>query len=94
MVAFSRRRCATSCSQSQGDLEAFAPVTPTFDEVLEIRAGRAGMVRDFLTAVTPDELAASRSNPSTPRPRDRRFDPVTWGPGTLTGANNPLAREV
>ena len=53
-------------TQSQGELESFATVTPSFDEVLEVRAGRAGMVRDFLATVTPEELAASRRNPHNP----------------------------
>ncbi|WP_439656899.1 DinB family protein [Lentzea sp. HUAS TT2] len=53
-------------TQSQGELESFATVTPSFDEVLEVRAGRTGMVRDFLATVTPEELAASRRNPHNP----------------------------
>lgn len=53
-------------TQSEGELESFATVTPSFDEVLEVRAGRAGMVRDFLATVTPEELAASRRNPHNP----------------------------
>jgi hypothetical protein len=37
--------------------------TPSYDEVLEARADRVAMVRDFLATVTPDELAAERRNP-------------------------------
>lgn len=37
--------------------------TPTFDEVLEARAGRVEMVRAYLATVTPDELAETRSDP-------------------------------
>jgi len=36
---------------------------PSFDVVLEVRAGRIAMVRDFLAAVTPELLASSRPNP-------------------------------
>ena len=42
-----------------GDADAHA-------EVLEVRTGRVAMVRDFLAAVTPDELAAPRRNPHDP----------------------------
>jgi DinB family protein/pentapeptide repeat protein len=37
-----------------------------YAEVLEVRAGRVAMVRDFLATVTPDELAAQRGNPHAP----------------------------
>ena len=49
------------------DLSVFATVPPTYAEVLEVRAGRVGMVRDFLATVTPDVLAAPRKNPHDPR---------------------------
>jgi hypothetical protein len=48
------------------DLSIFTPVTPSYTEVLEVRAGRVGMVRDFLATITSDELAATRKNPWTP----------------------------
>jgi hypothetical protein len=48
------------------DLSTFTPVTPSYAEVLEVRAGRVAMVRDFLAAVTSDELAAPRKNPWAP----------------------------
>ncbi len=41
----------------------FATATPSYAEVLEARAGRLAMVRDFLVTVTPDVLAATRKNP-------------------------------
>ena len=54
------------------DMSIFTTVTPSYAEVLEVRAGRVAMVRDFLATVTPDELAATRSEsrrpPSTRRP--------------------------
>jgi hypothetical protein len=40
--------------------------TPPYDEVLDVRAGRVAMVRDFIATVTPDELAATRRNPHNP----------------------------
>jgi len=48
------------------DTSIFAAVTPSYAEVLEARAGRVAMVRDFLATVTPDELAATRKNPWDP----------------------------
>jgi hypothetical protein len=48
------------------DRAAFATEAPTYAQVLEARAGRVEMVRDFLATVTADELAATRSNPHAP----------------------------
>ncbi len=48
------------------DMSIFATVTPSYAEVLEVRAGRVAMVRDFLATVTSDELAATRKNPHAP----------------------------
>jgi hypothetical protein len=48
------------------DMSIFTTVTPPYAEVLEVRAGRVGMVRDFLATVTSDELAATRTNPWSP----------------------------
>jgi DinB superfamily/Pentapeptide repeats (8 copies) len=48
------------------DLSIFTTVTPSYAEVLEVRAGRVAMVRDFLATVTSDELAATRKNPWDP----------------------------
>jgi DinB family protein/pentapeptide repeat protein len=45
------------------DMSIFTTVTPSYAEVLDVRAGRVAMVRDFLATVTPDELAATRQNP-------------------------------
>ena len=45
------------------DMSVFAEAAPSYDEVLEARAGRVAMVRDFLATVTPDELAVTRRNP-------------------------------
>jgi len=48
------------------DLSVFTTVTPSYAEVLEVRAGRVAMVRDFLATATSEELAASRRNPWSP----------------------------
>ena len=48
------------------DLSMFTTVVPPYAEVLEVRAGRVAMVRDFLATVTPDALAEARSNPHAP----------------------------
>jgi hypothetical protein len=40
-----------------------ADATPTYEEVLSARAGRVAMVREYLAAVTPEELASTRANP-------------------------------
>jgi uncharacterized protein YjbI with pentapeptide repeats len=48
------------------DMSIFTTVTPSYADVLEVRAGRVAMVRDFLATVTSDELAATRANPWDP----------------------------
>jgi hypothetical protein len=48
------------------DMSVFTTVTPSYAEVLEVRAGRVAMVRDFLAAVTAAELAETRKNPWDP----------------------------
>jgi hypothetical protein len=48
------------------DMSIFATVTPSYSEVLEARAGRMAMVREFLASATPAELAATRMNPHDP----------------------------
>ena len=48
------------------DMPVFPAVTPSYAEVLEVRAGRVAMVRDFLAAVTPDVLAMPRNSPHDP----------------------------
>lgn len=48
------------------DTAVFATATPSYAEVLEVRAGRVAMVRDLLATVTSDELAAARRNPHDP----------------------------
>ncbi|MGI8867556.1 MAG: DinB family protein [Mycobacteriales bacterium] len=48
------------------DVSIFTTSAPSYDEVLEARAGRVALVRDFLAGVTADELAAARKNPHAP----------------------------
>jgi len=48
------------------DMSIFTTVTPSYTEVLEVRADRVAMVRDFLAGVTSDELATTHRNPHDP----------------------------
>jgi len=47
------------------DMSVFATLAPSYAEVLEVRAGRVAMVRDFIATVTSDDLTATRKNPWT-----------------------------
>ena len=47
-------------------VSTFTTVTPSYAEVLEVRAGRVTMVRDFLATVTSEVLGATRRNPHAP----------------------------
>jgi hypothetical protein len=48
------------------EMSIFTTVNPSYAEVLDVRAGRVAMVRDFLATVTTDELARPRDNPWNP----------------------------
>ena len=48
------------------DMSILTTVTPSYAEVLEVRAGRVAMVSDFLATVSPDLLASTRRNPHDP----------------------------
>jgi len=48
------------------DMSIFMPEAPSYAEVLEVRAGRVAMVRDFLNTATAADLATTRSNPWAP----------------------------
>jgi hypothetical protein len=48
------------------DMSMFSTVTPSYADVLEARAGRVAMVRDFIATATPDALAETRKNPHVP----------------------------
>jgi len=53
-------------SESGFDMSVFTKGTPSYAEVLEARAERVAMVRDFLATATADDLAATRKNPHAP----------------------------
>ncbi|MEU4159983.1 DinB family protein [Actinoplanes sp. NPDC026670] len=48
------------------DTSVFVTTTPAYAEVLQARAGRVAMVRDFLATVTPDTLGESHTDPWSP----------------------------
>ncbi|MEI8412089.1 MULTISPECIES: DinB family protein [unclassified Kribbella] len=48
------------------DMSVFTTTKPSYAEVLDVRAGRVAMVRDFLATVTPEVLAETRRNPHSP----------------------------
>jgi hypothetical protein len=49
------------------DASVFALASPSFEEVLEARAGRQAMVRDVIAGLAADDLSAPRRNPHDPR---------------------------
>lgn len=49
------------------DPAVFSVTDPGWAEVLQVRAGRVGMVRDFLRDVTPEVLDEPRGNPWAPQ---------------------------
>ncbi|MGZ5405771.1 MAG: DinB family protein, partial [Nocardioides sp.] len=54
-------------AEDEQDQSVFTTTTPSYAEVLEARAGRVALVRDFLATVTPAELAVVRKNPHAPQ---------------------------
>jgi DinB family protein len=56
------------------DMSVFTTETPTYAEVLDARAGRVAMMRDFLDGVTGDELAVPRRNPHDPDYQETTLD--------------------
>ncbi|HEX6149807.1 DinB family protein [Nocardioides sp.] len=48
------------------DMSVFSTASPSYADVLEVRAGRVAMVREFLASVTPDQLAETRRHPGDP----------------------------
>jgi hypothetical protein len=48
------------------DESVFSLETPSFGDVIEVRAERQMMVREFLAGVAPEELARPRKNPHAP----------------------------
>jgi hypothetical protein len=55
-----------SLADEDFDMSVLSAETPSYAEVLEVRAERLAMVRDFLDSVTPDDLAAKHRNPHDP----------------------------
>jgi hypothetical protein len=53
-------------SATAGDGAQPVSQQPAYADVLEARAGRVAMVRDFLAGVTPQDLDAVRANPHAP----------------------------
>lgn len=49
------------------DMSVFTTTKPPYAQVLEVRAGRVAMVRDFLSEVTSSDLAEPRRNPWDPQ---------------------------
>lgn len=45
------------------DPSVFMAATPSYADVLEVRAGHVAMMREFLASVTPEELAVTRKGP-------------------------------
>jgi hypothetical protein len=56
----------TGTEANGAEMPIYAMGVPSYSEVLEVRADRVAMVRDFLATVTSGELAASRKNPHDP----------------------------
>ena len=56
------------CGSAGGgfDMSVFTADTPTYAQVLDARAERVAMVREFVASVTSEELAAVRRNPHNP----------------------------
>lgn len=50
------------------DMSVFMTDAPSYAEVLEVRAGRVAMVRDFLATVTSGDLVVPRKNPWNQHP--------------------------
>ncbi|MGC1209508.1 MAG: DinB family protein [Ornithinimicrobium sp.] len=49
-----------------GDMSIFSEHEPTYDRVLEVRAGRQAMVRDYIAGLTDSDLLVTRTNPWDP----------------------------
>jgi hypothetical protein len=52
------------------DMSIFTADPPSYADVVDVRAGRVAMVRDFLASVTSDQLAAVRKNPWAPQEQE------------------------
>jgi hypothetical protein len=59
----------SGAERSGMDVSIFTTGTPAYAEVLEVRAERVAMVRDFLATVTPEALASTRPDVWNPKER-------------------------
>ena len=67
--------------------------TPSYADVLEVRAGRVALVRDYLASVTADQFGEQRTGPA--RPRASRRPPVVPARDPRGGVGAPpLRREA
>ncbi|WP_156225574.1 DinB family protein [Pseudactinotalea suaedae] len=55
-----------SYGTGENETAAFSPEAPPYAEVLQVRAERVAMVRDFIAALTPQQLDEARANPHSP----------------------------
>jgi len=53
----------TGAAEMGFDMSIFRADTPTFEEILEVRAQRQQLVTDFLASATEEQLAEGRDNP-------------------------------
>lgn len=49
------------------DMSVFSTAAPSYDDVLDVRAGRVAMVREFLAGVTAVDLARAHEAPDEPQ---------------------------
>jgi DinB superfamily len=56
----------TGAEEDGMDMSVFTTAAPPYAEVLQVRAGRVAMVRDFLATLTSEVLAAPCTNPHDP----------------------------
>jgi DinB superfamily/Pentapeptide repeats (8 copies) len=67
----------TGAPDSGLDIPIFTTVTPSYAEVVEVRAGRVAMVRDFIAQVTPGELTTKRPGPWDDADSEPRETPLS-----------------
>ena len=73
------------------DMSVFQKTKPSYDEVLEVRAGRVAMVRDFIAGTTAEQLQATtrhRTNRASPSPRSTACTSSCTRSGNTTGSRS------
>jgi hypothetical protein len=64
-----------SMEEEEGfDMSVFTTEPPSYAEVLDARADRVAMVRDYIGGVTSEELAATHRNPHDPDHTETTLD--------------------